>query len=276
MLAIYSDVTVAEMSVTFRRTPPPSVTGMSVRFGTADVAAENLVDDLLGPLILIAATLHHDRDEEIIAQGARAENCFQVVSGCVRTVRLLEDGRRQVGEFLFAGDVFGWDAVEEHEFAAEAVTPVTLRRLRLSVVEAHADGDRAFARRLRRYTADQVRLARSRLVLLGRKTASERVASFLLEMCARLDRPSLTHLNLAHLNLARPNLARPGVTCSSNTVIELPMSRADMADYLGLTIETICRGLSELRRRGTIVVARTRVAIQDPNALALAGADRMK
>lgn len=266
MLSIYSDVTAAEMSVTFRRTPTLAVPGMSVRFGTTDVAAENLVNDLLGPLILIAATLDHDRDEEIIAQGARAENCFQVVRGCVRTVRLLEDGRRQVGEFLFAGDLFGWDTVGEHEFAAEAVTPVTMRRLRLSVVEAWADEDRAFAQRLRRYTADQVRLARSRLVLLGRKTASERIASFLLEMCARLDRPILAHTNMAD----------PGVTCSGNTVIELPMSRADMADYLGLTIETVCRGLSELRRRGTIVVARTRVAIKDPSALALAGADWME
>ena len=248
MFASYPDVTVDKVSVPFSRAGVPADAKAPVRFGRIGIAAENLVDDWLGPLVLIAATVHLDRDAEIIAQGARAENCFQVVSGCVRTVRLLEDGRRQVGEFLFAGDVFGWDAVGEHEFAAEAVSPVTLRRLRLSTLEERADEDRRFAQRLRRYTADQVRLARSRLVLLGRKTASERIASFLLEMCERLDH-------------------------SGKAVIELPMSRADMADYLGLTIETVCRGLTELRRRGTIAVERTRVAIQDPRALALAGSD---
>ena len=85
-------------------------------------------------------------------------------------------------------------------------------------------------------------------MLLGRKTAAERIASFLLEMSERLISPG-------------------------EAVIELPMSRADMADYLGLTIETVCRGLTELRRQGTIAVERTRVAIRDSRALALAGSD---
>jgi CRP/FNR family transcriptional regulator, nitrogen fixation regulation protein len=248
MFAIYPDVTLDKISVPFGRVPVPTDTGIPRRLGMPGIGTEDLADDWLGPLVVHATPLHFDRDAEIIAQGARAEHCFQVISGCVRTVRLLEDGRRQVGEFLLAGDVFGWDAVGEYEFAAEAVTPVTLHRFRLSTIEDRADEDRRFAQRLRRYTADQVRLARNRLVLLGRKTAAERIACFLLEMSERLH-------------------------CPGQAVIELPMSRADMADYLGLTIETVCRGLTELRRQGTIAVERTRLVIQDPRALALAGSD---
>ena len=252
MFVIYPNVAVDKMSVPLNGVPGrfgvPGHLGTPAHSGMPPSALENLDDDLLGPLAMVATTLHFERDDEIIAQGARAEHCFQVITGCLRTVRLLEDGRRQVGEFLLAGDVFGWDAVGEHEFAAEAVTPVTLRRIRLSSIEERADEDRCFAQRLRRYTADQVRIARARLVLLGRKTAAERIASFLLEMVERLNSPD-------------------------EAVIELPMSRADMADYLGLTIETVCRGLTELRRQGTIAVERTRVAIRDSRALALAGSD---
>ena len=248
MFAIYPDVTLDKMSVRLGKAPVQNIPAGRGSGAIPAMEAGLIADSLLGPLVLVATSLQFDRDAEIIAQGERAEYCFQVISGCVRTVRLLEDGRRQVGEFLFGGDVFGWDAVGENEFAAEAVTPVTLRRVRLSTVEERADEDRAFAHRLRRYTADQVRVARARLVLLGRKTAAERIACFLMEMCDRL-------------------------RCPGESVIELPMSRADMADYLGLTIETVCRGLTELRRQGTITVERTRVAIQDPRALALAGSD---
>ncbi len=202
--------------------------------------------DLLAPA---AATIQAGRGAEIIAQGEEAEYWFQVVHGCVRTVRLLEDGRRQVGEFLLPGDVFGWEALGEHEFAAEAVTQVTLRRFRLGAIEDRADQDRVFAHRLRRYIADQVRITRGRLVLLGRLTAAERIASFLLEMSERLNSPG-------------------------KAVIELPMCRADMADYLCLTIETVSRGLTELRQLGAIAVERTRIVIHDRRALCLAGSDR--
>ncbi len=255
MFATYSQAAVNKAPVPFnkipaRKIPVQSGTDGAAAFALAHAWPETAADGVLGPLALAAAIVQFDRDAEIIAQGEQAEYCFQVVSGCVRTVRLLEDGRRQVGEFLFRGDIFGWDTVGEHEFAAEAVTPTSLRRVRLTAIEARADQDRAFAQSLRRYSADQVRLARGRLVLLGRKTASERIASFLLEMAERL-------------------------RCTGNAVIDLPMSRADMADYLGLTIETVCRGLTELRRHGTIAVERTRIVIQDRHALALAGSDWM-
>lgn len=199
---------------------------------------------------LTGAIITVDRDTEIIAQGDAAEYCFQIVSGCVRTVRLLENGRRQVGAFLFEGDVIGWETDGEHEFAAEAVTPVILSRIRVGAIEDRASNDPTFARMLRRYTAEQVRTLRNHLVLLGRKTAAERVASFLIEMADR-----------------QPE--------APDTVIELPMSRADMADYLGLTIETVCRGLTELRRQRIIAADRARIVIQNRRALETACSDRL-
>lgn len=204
----------------------------------------------LEPLALAAMIIQAKRDAEIITQGEDAEYCFQIVTGCVRTVKLLEDGRRQVGEFMLAGDIFGWEAAGDHEFGAEAVTPVTLRRFKLEAIEQRADNDRVFAQKLRCYASGQVRVARERLVLLGRKTASERIASFLLEMDERL-------------------------RASAHAVIELPMSRVDIADYLGLTIETVCRGLAEFRRNGTITIERTRVVVCNRSALGLAGSDRL-
>jgi CRP/FNR family nitrogen fixation transcriptional regulator len=218
-----------------------------VSAGSAEVT---LSPPLLDPLVSLAAIVTFDRDDEIVFQGDDAEYCYEVVSGCVRTVWLLEDGRRHVGEFLFAGDLLGCDSAQQYEFGAEAVTRATLRRYRASAIEDRAETDLAFAQRLRRHSASQVRAARGRLMLLGRKTASERIASFLIEMQTRL-RPS-----------------GPGA-------IDLPMSRGDIADYLGLTIETICRGLADMRQLGIIAVDRTRIVILDRCGLARAGSDQI-
>jgi CRP/FNR family nitrogen fixation transcriptional regulator len=195
-------------------------------------------------------TLRFERDEEIVAQEDAAANCYLVVSGCVRTVRLMEDGRRQVGEFLFAGELFGWEALDKHDFGAEAVTPVTLRRYTRRDLERLADQDRDVARRLRELSSSRLRSGREHMVLLGRKTASERIASFLLEMAAR----------------TRPD---------ARSMIELPMSRADMGDYLGLTIETVCRRLTRLRLDGTIAMDGTKITIRDRRALGAAGCERV-
>ena len=160
----------------------------------------------------------------------------------------MEDGRRQVSEFLLAGDLFGFDVLETHDFAAEAVSDVVLRRYPRRTVEALSESNLTLARRLRDLTAMSLRVAHGRLILLGRKTASERLASFLLEMAERL----------------------PGRT---DRMVDLPMSRTDMADHLGLTIETVCRVLGHLRREGTIAIERTCVEIRDRVALELMASD---
>ncbi len=92
---------------------------------------------------------------------------------------MLEDGRRHVAEFLLAGDVFGWDAGDEHEFAAEVVTPVILQRFAVRTLEDRAKADPAFALRLRQYVAGQVRAARGRIVMRkvgGWQTLGEKLA----------------------------------------------------------------------------------------------------
>lgn len=202
------------------------------------------------PADLQASMVRAARDEEIVGQGEPAKYCYFVLSGCVRTVRLMEDGRRQVGEFLLAGDLFGWEALGEHDFGAEAVTPATLLRYPQRRLEVLAERDRIFAGQLRTLAARQLRANRDRMVLLGRKTAAERIATFLLEMAAR-----------------------PGAAAEAS--IDLPMSRTDIADYLGLTIETVCRGIAHFRREGFIAVARGRIVIRDRRALERVGRESL-
>ena len=148
--------------------------------------------------------------EQIYAEGDQAQFLYAVVAGAVRTVRHSSDGRRQVGDFYYPGDLFGLEAEQEHAFAAEAMCPVQVRMIRLGSAE-----DRAFAE------AALLELARAHehLAMLGRRSAEEKVASFLLE--------------LAHQG-----------PCGQAA---LPMSRQDMADYLGLALETVSRVLGRFQ-----------------------------
>jgi CRP/FNR family transcriptional regulator, nitrogen fixation regulation protein len=194
--------------------------------------------DALDLLEQFGATVSVQRDQEIHGQGEEATSCYRILRGCVRMVKLMEDGRRQIGEFLMAGDLLGFDALETHDFAAEAVSDVVLRRYPRRMVDALAERNAPLARKLRDLTSISLRTAHARLVLLGRKTASERIATFLLEMAERLPQ------------------ARVGV-------LDMPMSRTDMADHLGLTIETVCRILALLRRDATVAIERGTVEIRD-------------
>ena len=198
--------------------------------------------DALDLLEQFGSTISVLRDREIQGQGDEAAWCYRVVSGCVRVVNLMEDGRRQISEFLMPGDTLGFDALETYDFAAEAVSDVVLRRYPRRMVDALAERNVALARRLRDVISTSLRMAHARLVLLGRKTASERIASFLLEMSERLP--------AAHAN-----------------VLELPMGRTDIADHLGMTIETVCRVLAHLRRDGTVAIERSTITIRDSVAL---------
>jgi CRP/FNR family transcriptional regulator, nitrogen fixation regulation protein len=198
--------------------------------------------DALALLEQFGTTVPIRRDQEIYGQGDKADYCYRVLSGCVRTVRLMEDGRRQIGEFLMAGDLLGFDTLGTYDFAAEAVCDVVLRRYPRRTVDALAENNFALTRRLHEITSVSLRMAHTRLMLLGRKTASERIASFLLEMLERLP-------------TARAN------------VLDLPMGRSDVADHLGLTIETVCRVLAHLRREGTVTIDRSSIAIRDEAAL---------
>jgi CRP/FNR family nitrogen fixation transcriptional regulator len=198
--------------------------------------------DALDVLEQFGTTIRVKREQEIHPQGEGVHFCYRVLRGCIRTVGLMEDGRRQVGEFLMAGDLLGFDALETYDFAAEAVSDTVLRRYPRRMVDALAERSVFLTRRLRDLTSISLRTANARLVLLGRKTASERLANFLLEMSERL----------------------PG---ESPDVLELPMSRTDIADHLGLTIETVCRVLAHLRHNGTVAIDRTSITVRDRSAL---------
>jgi len=198
--------------------------------------------DPLDLLEQFGSTISVLRDREIHGQGDQAAWCYRVISGCVRVVNLMEDGRRQISEFLMPGDTLGFDALETYDFAAEAVSDVVLRRYPRRMVDALAECNIGLSRRLRDVISTNLRMAHARLVLLGRKTATERISSFLLEMVERLPQ-------------ARAN------------ILDLPMSRTDMADHLGLTIETVCRVLAHLRRDDTIAINRASIAIRNGAAL---------
>jgi CRP-like cAMP-binding protein len=208
---------------------------------TARSATRAAAPDTLDLLEQFGTTIQVGRDHEIHGEGEPADWCYKVVSGCVRTVKLLEDGRRQVGEFLLAGDMFGLDAIDSYDFAAEAVTDAVLRRYPRRMVEALAESHAALARRLREMAMANLRTANSRLVLLARGTASERIACFLLEMAQRVG--------------------------SVAELLDLPMNRADMADHLGLTVETICRVLAQMKKDGIVGATRTGVEIRNRRAL---------
>jgi CRP/FNR family transcriptional regulator/CRP/FNR family nitrogen fixation transcriptional regulator len=187
-------------------------------------------------------TVHFSRDQGIHDEGDEAQFCYRVISGCVRTVKLTEDGRRQVGEFHLPGEMFGLDDQDAHALAAEAVTETVVRRYPRRMVEGLIESHAALSRQMRELAFSRLRAAQTRCLLLGRATASERIAAFLLEMELRLGR-------------------------RGRTFLELPMGRADMADHLGLTVETICRVLAGLKRDGTLVPGRTGVELRDHTAL---------
>jgi CRP/FNR family nitrogen fixation transcriptional regulator len=126
------------------------------------------------------------KGEELFAEGHTADYFYKVVSGTVRTYKLLSDGRRQIDEFHLAGDIFGLETGEGHRFSAEAVddtTVVAFRRRRFETL-AHDDpalGDEVMASMMR-----SLERAHDHMMLLGRKTAQEKIATFLLDLGRRM------------------------------------------------------------------------------------------
>ena len=184
-----------------------------------------------------------DAQQELFAQDDPVRHCYEVVSGCLRTVRLMEDGRRLVGGFLMAGSLLGFEARALHDFAAQAVCPTTLRSFSHTEVATMAASDPGFGQFLWHHASDALRQEHEHMLLLGRKTAMERVASFLRDMAARAG-------------------------SNEGGQVPLPMCRADIADHLGLTVETVSRTMTQLRRARVIDILPARIVIQNRTALA--------
>jgi CRP/FNR family transcriptional regulator, nitrogen fixation regulation protein len=198
---------------------------------------------LAGHAGLIASEFTYRKDEEIYGEDETAEYVYQVVRGAVRTYKLLSDGRRQIGAFHLPGDVFGLEAGTKHRLAAEAILDTTVRLINRRSLEQAAQSDVRVARDLWSITSGELRHAENHMLLLGRKTAMERVATFLLEMDRRL--------------------AKAGM-------IALPMCRRDIGDYLGLTLETVSRSLSELQNKGVLGLSGARqIVLRDRQRLAV-------
>lgn len=209
--------------------------------GGAIVAQPGALDGLVA-LERIGTRLSFERNNEIYAEGGGSDCWYKVVSGTVRICKLLADGRRHVAEFCFSGDSFGIDNTLERRYSAEAVDDVVVMRYQRRATEQLAEENPGLARLLRDTMLRELSAAQDRALLLARLTAPERVAAFLLEMCERRDRTKF---------------------------VDLPMSRNDIADYLGLTIETVCRTLSAFKRAGAIAIACPhRIELLDRTALA--------
>jgi len=189
---------------------------------------------------LMGAAMPYTRNAEIFGENEPAEYLYRVISGAVRTYKVLNDGRRQIGGFYLPGDVFGLEVGDEHSFSAEAITECKILVIKRSSVVTLAARDSGVVRELWTMTANELQHAQDHIMLLI-KTAQERVAGFLLEMAAR----------------------NPG--CNE---VELPMSRQDIADYLGLTIETVSRTLTQLEQSAAIAVpASRRIVLRNRAAL---------
>ena len=183
-----------------------------------------------GTIELMGVCMSFPRNAEIYGENEPADYLYKIVSGTVRTYTVLVDGRRQIGAFYLSGDMFGLETGNEHAFSAEAISDCKIIVIKRSAVLALAARDNEVARQMWDLTARELhRVQEHSLVLI--KSAEERVAGFLLEMAER---------------------------GAGGGAVELPMSRQDIADYLGLTIETISRMLKHLEDAAAIEVAKRR------------------
>jgi CRP/FNR family nitrogen fixation transcriptional regulator len=186
----------------------------------------------------------YKRGIEIYGEKEPADYVYQVKTGAVRSYKLLSDGRRQIGAFHLVGDIFGLENGGLHRFTAEAIVDTTVRLVKRQSLELVAENDAMVARNLLTMTTSNLQHAEDHMLLLGRKTSLERVAAFLIEIDKRL---------------------------SAADIMALPMCRRDIADYLGLTLETVSRALSRLHDLGVLGFVgknQRQIVLLDRNTLA--------
>lgn len=195
----------------------------------------------LAALPAIGPRLSFSREEEIFGEGEPSDYIYQVLEGVVRTCRFLGDGRRQIEDFHLAGEYFGLETAEDHTCSAEAVGAVTVLLIRRSTLSELSARDVAVAGRLLDLTMSSLTRSQKHVAMLARKGAGERVAAFLVDFAER---------------------------SGASTFVELPMSRQEIADYLGLTIETVSRTFSQFEAEGVIGLPdRRRVLLRNPQRL---------
>ena len=193
---------------------------------------------------------HFSTCETVFAQEDITSYFYNLVDGVMRLYKLLPDGRRQIVGFLLPGDFVGMTTADRHGFSADAVGPVTVCQFAKTPFARFAEDKPNLLRRMNELAVQELNQARDHMVLLGRRSAEEKVATFLVGWRDRL----------AELK-------------GASDIVHLPMSRQDIADYLGLTIETVSRTFTKFEREGIIEIIPGGVRLRNPaRAEALAAA----
>lgn len=204
-----------------------------------------LAPDEMQELIKILTRQTYETHDPIIDEGEPAEFVFNVTGGAVKLFKLLPDGRRQITGFLFEGDFIGTATNATYSYSAEAVGDVSLCRFNRRKLESLLDRFPKLERQLLTMASNELAQAQDQMLLLGRKTAREKLCSFLLNLSRRADKRGY-----------------------DAAVVSLPMSRNDIGDYLGLTTETVSRTFTNLKRDGVIqLLDGNRVRINDTDRL---------
>lgn len=175
--------------------------------------------------------------KHLFHEGQTARNIYEVVTGVLRLTRVMEDGRRQVIAFGYPGDVVGFPSDGEYHTDCEALRPTTLLVHNRTSLES-GNGNTALHARLLHAALREISAMQDHFLMLGRKSASEKVASFLLTLSDRVGAPLGQFIQF-----------------------DLPMSRSDIADFLGLTTETVCRTFTRLRKSNVIALDRVHTVI---------------
>ncbi len=191
--------------------------GNNVRFFEAS-------PEILADQMALGVTLNVSAGATIVLEGDPIEHYFKIVSGSARLYKSLVDGRRQIIDFLGSNDYFGLTGLGFHAYSAEAINDVIVIRYARCRFEDGSEDQTALTNQLFHRACAELDRAQQRMLLLGRKSAEERLASFLIELAER----------------------------QKGTLLHLPMSRQDIADFLGLTIETVSRLFTRFKRAGLI------------------------
>lgn len=210
--------------------PQSAFPGVTSMLSTASAAPGQSSPAAMPSMLGAFGTAQTVGDQEVLfREGDEAGSLFEVVQGVVRLYRLLPDGRRSVMGFAFPGTILGLSFRGAHLYTAETITPSQIRRCGRSAVAQLLSTRSEFRHRLLEIVSDELCAAQDQMLLLGRKSAPERVVSFLLWVARKMQDEG-------------GNLHQ----------VDLPMSRADIADYLGLTTETVSREITKLKQAGLV------------------------
>jgi CRP/FNR family transcriptional regulator, anaerobic regulatory protein len=199
-----------------------------------------LEQDELRELEQLGQRLQYRPHEPVFTQEDIAGSCYNVLEGVVRLYKLLPDGRRQIVGFALSGDFLGISVNGRHGISADAVGPVTVCRFARKSFSRFVEDRPNVLRRINEFVARDLSEAQEQMVLLGRRSSEEKVAIFLIKW--------------------RDRLAQIG---PATTITPLPMSRLDIADYLGLTIETVSRTFTKMERDGVIEIVQGGIRLAD-------------